>query len=79
MTSEPRVFRTRAQLLGGHYHVKVFSAKATNQTFANMGTVVMDKDDYRVFCVAFQGEHFFEVEEDFLPPSISNDMGIVQR
>jgi hypothetical protein len=57
---QDRVFRTRSQKLGGHYHVRVFSAKASNYTFANMGTLVMDESDHAAFVARFRAEHLPE-------------------
>ena len=39
------IFRYRFKKLGGHYHVRVFSG-VVDQTFAKMGTLVMDEDDF---------------------------------
>ena len=55
-----RVFRTRAELKGGHWHIRVFSADRPDHTFANLGTLVMDQIDYAVFVRAFLAEHLHE-------------------
>lgn len=52
-----RVFRTRSQKLGGHYHVRVFAADRPDHTFANIGTLVMDESDYASFVAAFKADH----------------------
>ena len=55
--TKDRVFRTRAELLGGHYHVDVFSAPHSEHGFARIGTLVMDEDDYPNFVASFEAEH----------------------
>lgn len=52
-----RVFRTHPQKIGGHVHVRVFSAPAPHLTYASIGVLVMDDDDYREFVKAFKAEH----------------------
>lgn len=47
--ADRRVFRVRYRLLGGHYHCRVFSARASNQTFAKLGELTMDTDDWLTF------------------------------
>ena len=51
------VFKTRAEKLGGHYHVQVFAASNYSQTFADIGTLVMDEDDYDSFIINFKAMH----------------------
>jgi hypothetical protein len=55
--TEDRVFKTRAELLGGHYHVRVYSAKRPDHTFACLGTLVMDEADYIAFSTALKATH----------------------
>lgn len=43
------VFRVRYKLLGGHYHCRIFSAKASDQTFAKMGEVVLRENEFDAF------------------------------
>lgn len=57
-----KVFRARAERLGGHIHVKVSSADRPDHTFAVMGTLVMDENDYHCFTSAFKAEHILEGE-----------------
>ena len=52
-----RVFKTRAEKRGGHFHVRVFSADGPDHTFANMGTLVMDESDYFSFITRFHATH----------------------
>lgn len=60
-----RVFKTRAEKRGGHMHVTVFSANAPDQTFANIGTLVMDVSDYVAFNKNFNAQHGIpEIQED---------------
>jgi hypothetical protein len=63
---QPRVFRTRAEKLGGHYHVRVFSAQGVDHTFAGIGTLVMDESDYAAFTEALRGEHLNPAREEAL-------------
>lgn len=53
-------FRTRYQKLGGHYHVRVFSSKTANGTFAKLGDLTMDEKDWPAFQTAFKAEHLEE-------------------
>ena len=55
-----RIFRTRYQKLGGHYHVRIFSADSSDHTFANIGTLVMDEDDFQSFLQRFKAQHLPE-------------------
>ena len=55
------VFRTRARKMGGHYHVAVFSAPSSLRTFAKLGDLVMDEEDYRALKLSLKGDH---IEED---------------
>lgn len=59
-----KVFKTSAEKLGGHWHVKIYSSNATNHTYANIGTLVMDENDYLAFTHKFNAAH--EITEDFL-------------
>lgn len=45
-----RVFRVRYRKLGGHYHLRIFSARTRESTFAKLGDLVMDEDDWDAFC-----------------------------
>ena len=40
------VMRVRYKKLGGHYHCRVFTAKAINQTFAKCGELVFDEREF---------------------------------
>jgi len=40
-----KTFRVRYELLGGHYHLRVFSANNPSGTFAKLGDLVMDEAD----------------------------------
>lgn len=60
MPGQDRVFRTRARKLGGHWTVRVFSAPRPDHTFAKLGELTMDEDDYREFCTKFRAEHLPE-------------------
>ena len=53
-----RVFRTRSIKIGGHWHIRVFSADGPHFTYANVGTLVMDDSDYGSFVQLFKAEHF---------------------
>jgi len=57
-----RVFKTRDEKRGGHVHVTVFSSNSPDQTYANIGTLVMDASDYLAFNVSFKAQH--EIRED---------------
>ncbi len=57
-----RVFKTRAEKRGGHMHVTIFSSNSPTQTYANIGTLVMDASDYVAFTVCFKALH--EIMED---------------
>lgn len=57
---EDRVFRTRAEKRGGHWHVRVFSAKRADLTFAKLGDLVMDEADYARFTQLFPAQHIQE-------------------
>lgn len=52
-----KMFKTRAELLGGHYHVQVFVAPDPDQTFAGIGTLVMSENDYDAFIIRFNAMH----------------------
>lgn len=62
MTVKHRVFKTVAELIGGHWHVTVLSANAPNQTFANIGTLVMDQDDMPNFADKFDAHHVVKID-----------------
>jgi hypothetical protein len=47
--ADRRVFRVRWRLLGRHYHARIFSAENTRGTYANLGTLTMDTDDWLTF------------------------------
>lgn len=57
-----KVFRTRARKMGGHWHVRVFSADRPDHTFAKLGDLTMDDDDYGAFCQRLKAEHLPEEE-----------------
>jgi hypothetical protein len=59
MTTQPkdRLFRSTAEKLGGHYHVRVFSGSHPEQSFACLGTLVMDEHDYASFTRKFGAQH----------------------
>ncbi len=40
------IIRFRFQKLGGHYHVRVFTGKAKNMTFARCGELVFSEDEW---------------------------------
>jgi hypothetical protein len=52
-----KVFKTRAEKLGGHWHVQFFSAKDEAQTYAGLGTLIMDDDDYKTLVRVLPGFH----------------------
>ena len=62
MTAKNRVFKTRSEKRGGHWHVAVFSADGPQYTYAKMGDLVMDEDDFINFTTAFKAMH--ERQED---------------
>ncbi len=43
------VFRARWVLAGAHIHVVIFVAKSTNHTYENMGTLVMNSEQWWAF------------------------------
>lgn len=51
------IWRTYAELLGGHYHVTVYCAKGPDLTFACVGELVMREDDYTSFRAKFTADH----------------------
>lgn len=55
-----RLFRTRAEKLGGHYHVRFFTADNALRTWAGIGTLVMDEEDYRSLKLSLKGDHLLE-------------------
>ena len=40
------IIRIRYKKLGGHYHCRVFTAKAKNMTFAKSGDLVFDEAEW---------------------------------
>ena len=40
------IMRIRYRKLGGHYHCRVFTAPASDQTFAKVGELVFDERDW---------------------------------
>lgn len=63
------IFKTRAILQGGHFHVRVFSAKSPEHTFAKLGSLIMDSRDYESFTAAFEAEHVLDPDPFEIPPS----------
>ena len=59
-----RVFKTKAEKLGGHYEVRIFSAPGPALTFACVGVLTMDEADYPAFKNAFRAEHELTPEGD---------------
>lgn len=57
-----RVFKARATKQGGHYHVAIFSASKENETFAKLGDLVMDEDDWEAFRYSI-GKSYWTLEE----------------
>ena len=43
------VFKARWVLAGAHIHVTMFAAKSTNHTYENMGTLVMNSEQWWAF------------------------------
>lgn len=48
MPEKPRILRLRYTKLGRHYHCRVFSGYE-NYTFAKLGEIVIDEDDFTDF------------------------------
>ena len=46
MTTEPRYFRVRWRLLGGHYHVRIFSGQHPDGSFTMLGKLILDENDW---------------------------------
>ncbi len=42
-----KVFKVRYEKLGGHYHCRIFSGGGLNQTYARIGDITMDEDDWK--------------------------------
>ena len=51
------LFKTYTRRLGHHYITNVFSAKGQHETFAKLGELAMNEEDYKLFLVKFQAEH----------------------
>jgi hypothetical protein len=45
----PIYFRVRWRKVGGHYHCRVFSRPASSFTWALLGVLVMDEQDWHGF------------------------------
>jgi len=56
------VFRLRYQLLGGHYHCRLFSAQSRNHTFARLGELTVAEYEWVAFQEALKGVEFLEEE-----------------
>ena len=41
-----KFFRVRYRKQGGHYHCRIFSSSSRNGTYAKLGDLVLDKDDW---------------------------------
>lgn len=54
------VFKTRAEKLGGHWHVQFLVAKDYDQTYAGIGTLVMSDEDYASLVNSLDGGHFLK-------------------
>lgn len=64
-TDQMSVFRVRFEILGGHVHCDVFTAKASNMTFANCGRLVVSKGpEFRDFMAAFKGADFIGKDDN---------------
>ncbi len=55
MTTHMRVYYAKA---GGHYHCRVFTAKASNLTHANCGTLVFVEEEWEGVQRLMQGAEF---------------------
>jgi hypothetical protein len=58
------VFKVRYQKLGGHYHMRVFVARQTNQTYGKMGDLVCSEAEFEDFRLAFSGAAFVPEERE---------------
>ena len=54
------IFRIRYKKLGGHYHCRMFSAKAKDMTFAKLGEVVFDESEFEAAKEAMVGVEFID-------------------
>jgi hypothetical protein len=59
---EERVFKVKYQRLGGHVHTSWFSARAPDATYAKLGDLTFDLEDWEVLRQWFPGREFI-VEE----------------
>ena len=46
------ILKTRAELLGEHVHIDIFSAPRQGQTFANLGHLIMRVGEAQLFLTA---------------------------
>lgn len=63
------VFRIRYEKAGGHIHMRVFSAKAPNMTFAKLGDLCCSEEEFADFKRACSGVEFRapDITEIFKP------------
>ena len=58
----PLIFKYLTKKLGGHWHVRVFSGRE-GYTFARLGELVMDDDDYEELKrISIPEGHIFEYD-----------------
>lgn len=62
------VFRIRWKQLGGHIHMRVFSAPQPNYTFAKLGDLCCTKAEFHDLQLAMAGIQFIEEEPAQYPP-----------
>jgi len=62
MAAKVKVFKTVSEFIGGHWHTSVFSANSPDQTFAKIGTLVMDQDDMPNFADKFDACHVVKID-----------------
>ena len=66
------IFRTKAELLGKHVHIRVFSASGQGQTFASLGELVMHVGEAQLFLTALHmgsermGDHLVVEHKGYL-------------
>lgn len=64
------IFKLRYKKLGGHIHVRFFSAPTENQTFGKNGDLTFREDEWEPFLCCFsdyKGNRILILPEDSLP------------
>lgn len=54
------VFRIRHVKLGGHVHMRVFSARSPNMTYAKLGVLCCSEEEFKDLQYAMSGVEFVD-------------------